>query len=111
MQQWSAGADWILKRPEMRQSEVVVTTASGIHTIQITEHIFSFMFAFARSLPAARLIQLEGTWNRANNPSVFELFEKTFRYAADWCAKESTEIRSVSRTDVWSRSARYLAIY
>jgi len=33
MQQWSAGADWILKRPEMRQSEVVVTTASGIHTI------------------------------------------------------------------------------
>ena len=77
MQQWSAGADWILKRPEMRQSEVVVTTASGIHTIQITEHIFSFMFAFARSLPAARLIQLEGTWNRANNPSVFELFEKT----------------------------------
>ena len=77
IQQWSAGADWILKRPEMRQSDVIVTTASGIHAIQITEHIFSFMFAFARSLPVARLIQLEATWiNLANNPSVFELFEK-----------------------------------
>ena len=54
MQQWSAGADWIL-RPEMRQSEVVVTTASGIHIIQITEHIFSFMLAFARGLPAAKI--------------------------------------------------------
>ena len=61
----------------MRQSEVVVTTASGIHAIQITEHIFSFMFSFARSLPRARAIQLEGTWNRANSPGVFELFGKT----------------------------------
>ena len=77
IQQWSAGADWILKRPEMKQSEVIVTTASGIHAIQITEHIFSFMFSFARSLPSAKLIQLEGTWNRANSPSVFELFGKT----------------------------------
>ena len=45
--------------------------------MQITEHIFSFMLAFARGLPVARLIQQGGTWNRANNPTVFELFEKT----------------------------------
>ena len=77
IQQWSAGADWILKRPEMKQSEIVVTTASGIHAIQITEHIFSFMFSFARSLQSDKLIQLAGTWNRANSSSVFELFGKT----------------------------------
>ncbi|MDP7280706.1 MAG: NAD(P)-dependent oxidoreductase [Candidatus Poribacteria bacterium] len=28
-------------------------------------------------MPAARSIQQESTWNWANNPAVFELFEKT----------------------------------
>ncbi len=77
MQQWWAGADWILKRPEMKENGVVVTTASGIHAIQITEHIFSFLFAFARDLPAARAVQLGGTWKQVDDPKVFELFGKT----------------------------------
>ena len=55
MQQWSAGTDWILNWPQLKQGRVIITTGSGIHAIKLTEHIFSFMLAFARGLPAAKI--------------------------------------------------------
>ena len=77
MHQWWAGADWILKQPEIGEKNLLVTNASGIHAVQITEHIFAFLFAFARGLPTARDIQEGGTWVRPAHPPVFELFDKT----------------------------------
>jgi phosphoglycerate dehydrogenase-like enzyme len=77
MHQWWAGADWVLKQPEAKRKDLLVTTSSGIHAIQITEHIFSFLLAFARGLPAARDVQVGGTWHRPDNPVTFELYDKT----------------------------------
>ena len=52
-QQWGAGADWLLRDPEAQAAPYIVTSASGVHAIQISEHIFAFLLAFARRLPQA----------------------------------------------------------
>src|SRR4051812_36983125 len=52
-QQWGAGADWLLRAPDVIQSNLIVTTGSGVHAIPITEQILSYLFAFACRLPQA----------------------------------------------------------
>lgn len=61
-QQWSAGADWLLAHPEVQELEFVLTSASGVHAIPISEHIFAFLLAFARNLPQAWHAQQERVW-------------------------------------------------
>ena len=52
-QQWGAGADWLMEHPELVEKEFILTNVSGLHAVPISEHIFSFMLAFARDLPRA----------------------------------------------------------
>ena len=61
-QQWGAGADWLLDAPEVRAMEFTLTNTSGIHAIQISEHIFAFLLAFGRNLPQAMDAQREHIW-------------------------------------------------
>lgn len=61
-QQWSAGADWLLEHPEVQKLDFVLTSASGVHAIPISEHIFAFLLAFARNLPQAWHAQQEHVW-------------------------------------------------
>ncbi|MFW6082993.1 MAG: D-2-hydroxyacid dehydrogenase [Chloroflexota bacterium] len=77
-QQWSAGADWLLRHPEVAQEDFVLTSTSGIHAIQITEHIFALLLAFARELPRALEAQKDREWipSRAHE-HLFELAGKT----------------------------------
>jgi len=78
LQQWGAGADWLLRYPEAVEMDFVLTNASGVHAIPISEHIFAFLFAFARDLPAAVQRQAKHTWGRpARQEHVFELAGKT----------------------------------
>lgn len=60
----SAGADRVLKSPEVMRRELVITNASGVHAIPISEHILSLMFSFARNLPQYMRSQLAGKWER-----------------------------------------------
>jgi phosphoglycerate dehydrogenase-like enzyme len=75
-QQWSAGADWLLKDPEAAAKEFVLTSTSGVHAIPITEHVLAFMLAFARGFPAAFRNQAASLWPQ-RDPAVFELAGKT----------------------------------
>ncbi len=80
-QQWGAGADWLMKRPEVADKDFVLTNVSGIHAVPIGEHIFAFLLAFARRFPEATRDQLSATWSQRENqrerqPS-FELAGKT----------------------------------
>lgn len=61
-QQWGAGADWLLQAPEVQTMDFILTNTSGIHAIQITEHIFAFLLAFGRNLPQAMDAQSEHIW-------------------------------------------------
>jgi phosphoglycerate dehydrogenase-like enzyme len=77
-QQWSAGADWLLRHPEAAEADFVLTSTSGIHAIQITEHIFAFLLAFARELPQALEAQRHQRWVPIDHhEGVFELAGKT----------------------------------
>ncbi len=77
IQQWGAGADWLLHNPEAVQLDFVLTNASGVHAIPISEHILAMLLAFARGLPNAIRAQLEKQWKGPDDSEVFELAGKT----------------------------------
>lgn len=76
-QQWGAGADWLRTYPEVRNKDFILTNASGVHPIQISEHIFALLLALARQLPRAIRAQQEKQWLGPRNQDVFELYGKT----------------------------------
>ncbi|CAN5660125.1 D-2-hydroxyacid dehydrogenase [soil metagenome] len=77
LQLWSAGADWLLRYPEITKLDLTVTNSSGVHAIPISEHILSYLFAFARSLPSAIRSQTQHAWQRSDWKHIFELAGKT----------------------------------
>jgi phosphoglycerate dehydrogenase-like enzyme len=48
--------------PELRESGVIVTNASGVHSIPIAEHVIGLILALARRLPDACRYQRESHW-------------------------------------------------
>ncbi len=77
-QQWAAGADWLLRYPEAAEMNFVLTNASGIHAIPITEHIFALLLAFARKIGQSVRYQTRGEWMLDEQKrNVFELADKT----------------------------------
>jgi phosphoglycerate dehydrogenase-like enzyme len=48
--------------PELRSSGVVVTNASGVHSIPMAEHILGMLLAMARRFPSAVRYQAEHRW-------------------------------------------------
>ncbi|MDQ4074722.1 MAG: D-2-hydroxyacid dehydrogenase [Chloroflexota bacterium] len=77
VQQWSAGADWLLQHPEVVEKDFILTSTSGIHAIQITEHIFALLLAFARRLHDAVRAQSRQEWWSPQGETLFELEGKT----------------------------------
>ena len=43
LQQWGAGADWLMRHPEAIEMDFVLTNASGVHAVPISEHIFAYL--------------------------------------------------------------------
>jgi len=56
-----AGVDATLY-PEMVESDVILTNASGAFDIPIAEHVFSMILCFSRGLNMFIRYQLEGVW-------------------------------------------------
>ncbi|MCC6704556.1 MAG: D-2-hydroxyacid dehydrogenase [Thermomicrobiales bacterium] len=78
----SAGVDRV-DFEVLRERGIVLTNSSGIHAINIAEHILSLMFAFARRLPDHFDSQRQGLWNHPDrgtvnaSPLPFELAGQT----------------------------------
>ncbi|MCB0046874.1 MAG: D-2-hydroxyacid dehydrogenase [Caldilineaceae bacterium] len=78
IQQWGAGADWLLRHPEAAANpQLVVTNGSGIHPIPITEHIFGLILAFGRHIHTQIRLQARNEWRSMPGESLFELPGKT----------------------------------
>ena len=80
VQHWAAGVDRFVTRPELTEKDFVLTNGSGIHGVPITEHIFSYLLAFARGLHCAVRAQVAHRWEQPPDPcgqQVFELPGKT----------------------------------
>lgn len=73
----SAGVDTALF-PELLASDVILTTASGVHTVPAGEHAIAIMLAFARGLLPAIRNAYDRRWGRSEIvPNIFELHGKT----------------------------------
>jgi phosphoglycerate dehydrogenase-like enzyme len=74
-QQWGAGTDWLLRHPEVATLDFILTNASGVHAIPISEHILAMMLAFTRQLPSAFRAQARHQWQQ--DVPAFELAGST----------------------------------
>ena len=83
MQQWGAGTDWLMRYPQVARVDFVLTNASGVHAIPISEHILSLLLAFGRQLDLAVRAQARGEWRQPQGMDgdpgrpIFELAGKT----------------------------------
>jgi D-2-hydroxyacid dehydrogenase (NADP+) len=76
-QQWAAGADWLAHYPGAVAADFVLTTASGVHAVPISEHVLALMSAWVRRLNEAVLKQAQGEWQAPPGESLGELYEST----------------------------------
>jgi phosphoglycerate dehydrogenase-like enzyme len=76
-QQWSAGSDWLARHPEAAARPFLVTSASGVHPIQIAEHAFAMMLAFVRKQHEAVRHQAAREWKAPAGETLGELYERT----------------------------------
>jgi phosphoglycerate dehydrogenase-like enzyme len=58
----SAGADRILEKPLYTETNVLITTVSGIHVVTIGEYVLAQMLAFAHRLPLMLADKAEASW-------------------------------------------------
>ena len=63
-QQTGAGANWLLDMPEVAESDMILTNASGVHAIPISEHILSLVLVLSRRLHVRVKNQMEKRWDR-----------------------------------------------
>ncbi len=75
-QQWAAGADWLRGHPDLVAADFTLTSAVGIHAVQIGEHVMACLLALAREIPEAVRAQDEHRWRDFNQVTPFELYEK-----------------------------------
>lgn len=57
----SAGADYLQDRP-VWQSEVILTSSKGVHTVPMAEHLFAMLLALSRELPRVIRAQSRHEW-------------------------------------------------
>ena len=77
MQQWGAGVDWLMRHPAARAHPFVLTNASGVQAVPISEHVIGQMLMFARGLQHAVRAQQRHEWWRPDRQGVFELYGAT----------------------------------
>jgi phosphoglycerate dehydrogenase-like enzyme len=73
LQEWGAGVDWLMRYPDAAALNFVLTNASGVHAIPISEQILGYLLAFARQLPAAVRSQGLREWKSPGRGKLFEL--------------------------------------
>ncbi len=76
-QSWYAGADWLQKFPEVKTHSFVLTNSSGIHGVQMSEHLFGMLISWYRKFPAAFAAQGRHEWLTFTYPDMDVLAGKT----------------------------------
>lgn len=76
----SAGVD-TLPLKQLEEKSVMLTNASGVHAIPITEMIFGFLLSHTRYMQASTKLQQQRTWKKPGYNSLQELHGKTILIA------------------------------
>lgn len=69
---WGAGVDRFLSIPKVARGSVILTNSSGIHSIQISEHVIALMLIFTRKLKEFILFQNDGVWHVPDETYIFD---------------------------------------
>lgn len=70
VQATSAGVDWYLAMPELRENDdIVLTNMQGVHGPTIADHVFAMLLAQTRDLRYYLDDANRGTWNRRGSGS------------------------------------------
>jgi len=69
---WGAGIEELLSIPEVARGSVILTNSSGIHSIQISEHVIALMLIFTRKLKEFILFQNDGVWHVPDETYIFD---------------------------------------
>ena len=67
MQTGGAGNDWLLRAPEIANSDVVLTNGSGVAAIPIAEHVLTLMFTLSRNFHGFAKAQRDHEWFRGGH--------------------------------------------
>ncbi len=59
-----AGVDWLLDEPDIANSDVAITNASGVHAIPVSEHVLAVMLSFSRNINVHFRDQMNRRWQR-----------------------------------------------
>jgi len=76
IQSMSAGVNKYMI-PGVINSDIILTTSSGVHPIPIAEHVLGMMLSFERNLHLSRDCQNNNVWKEFGDNEVSELYEKT----------------------------------
>ncbi len=57
-----AGADSVVDKPILQAEDIAITTASGIHAVQMSEYCLGLMLAFAYKIPTMLELQNKAEW-------------------------------------------------
>jgi phosphoglycerate dehydrogenase-like enzyme len=80
-QQWYAGAEWLVDRPEVAERDFLLTSASGISAAVVVEQAFGYVLALTRRLRDAWAAQRERVWHKPPPSTFAELAGKTLLVA------------------------------
>ena len=64
LQQIGAGSNWLMDYPEVVEKDIILTTASGIHAIPISEHVLALILNLSRDIQRGIRDQIKHRWNR-----------------------------------------------
>lgn len=67
----SAGIN-LLQGTQLWESGVTITSANGVHAIQIAEHVFAVLLALGHQLPLAQRFQMSAHWADAKELEIFQ---------------------------------------
>lgn len=70
VQAQSAGVDMMYSTPLWR-SEIAITSANGVHSVQIAEYVLGMLLSLAHHFPATYRLQAEDRWPGMQEKSVF----------------------------------------
>jgi phosphoglycerate dehydrogenase-like enzyme len=64
LQQFSAGSNWLMDYPEFVEKDIILTNASGIHAVPISEHVLAMILTLARDIQRGLRDQMKHSWGR-----------------------------------------------
>jgi len=73
----SSGVDHFLAIPELVQSDVLLTSASGTHAICLAESVMAMILAFTRGVRDCIFVQQKRVWDKSVRPKLVELTGST----------------------------------